>query len=41
MNYFNRINQSINIGILVDSSDEIFNEASDFIFEYLENIIIE
>jgi hypothetical protein len=41
MNYFNRINQSINIGILVDSSNEIFNEASDFIFGYLEDIIIE
>jgi hypothetical protein len=41
MNYFNRINQSINIGILLDSSNEIFNEASDFIFEYLEDIIIE
>jgi hypothetical protein len=39
--YFNRINQNINIGILVDSSDEIFDEASDFIFDYLESIIIE
>lgn len=40
-NYYNRIHQKINIGILVDSSDEIFNEASDFIFEYVESIIIE
>jgi hypothetical protein len=39
--YFNRINQNINVGILVDSSVEIFEEASDFIFQYLEYVIFE
>ena len=39
--FYNRINKDINVGILVDSSEEIFEEASDFIFAYLENIIFE
>ncbi|MDR1451518.1 MAG: hypothetical protein LBI57_04195, partial [Helicobacteraceae bacterium] len=39
--YFYRINQSINIGILVDASDEIYDEASEFIFNYLAKVIFE
>jgi hypothetical protein len=40
-NYFYRVNQGINIGILVDSSNEIYEEAFEFICNYLERVIFE
>ena len=40
-NYFYRINQNINIGILVDSSNEIYDEAFEFIFNFLESALFE
>ena len=40
-NMYNRINKDINVGILIDSSKEIFKEASDFIFSYLNDVIFE
>ena len=38
---FYRINQNINIAILVDSSNEIYDKASEFIFKYLERVVFE
>jgi hypothetical protein len=40
-NIYRRINQNINIGILVDSSVEIFDEATKFIFNFLNEMVIE
>jgi hypothetical protein len=40
-NFFSRINQNINIGILVDASNEIYDESLEFILNYLEKTIFE
>jgi len=40
-NIFHRINQNINICIMVDSSNEIFNEASNYIFNLLNRMVLE